>query len=623
MCGIFGAIRLSSKKRLDESIVQEGINQLEHRGPDGQGVLSLSGVCLGHSRLAIIDIDGGHQPMQTRDGKTALTYNGEVYNFTDLKQELKRKGHIFSTHSDTEVVLHAYQEWGKNCLSKFRGMFAFAAVNNTKRRALLARDRVGKKPLFYTVRDGCLFFSSELEPLYQTVGPFPLDMEGLDECLTWQYIPAPRTIYQGVFSLPPGHYIDIDLNEGSLETHPYWKLTFREDRSLDPIEWENAIEEKMHEAVRVRLVSDVPYGAFLSGGIDSSLVVGHMSELLEEPVQSFSIGFRESEYNELKYAAEVAAICHSEHHTETVEADSLGLLPTLVRHYGQPFADSSALPTYYVSRMASGKVKMVLSGDGGDENFAGYNTYESVLRGLEPGSNTTAGNLLNRFMRVIGRHTRVVPDSGGGNAMALHASIYQHFSANERNQLYRSCYKDIANDRICERQKILTDNNTPIVSRLQLLDILTYLPGDILTKVDIASMANSLEVRSPFLDHELMELAATMPVEQKLHIKEKNGDKTYGKKDILRRLALRRYPSSIVERPKWGFGLPLGNWFASNLKIEVGERLYRSEALASIFDINQIKNLVSAHSRKRDLSAKLWNLLVIDEWMKTHPAALP
>ena len=564
-----------------------------------------------------------HQPMFSADRKVAVTYNGEVYNFRELRTALEKLGHIFKTRSDTEVVLNAYLEWGSDCLTRFRGMFAFALIDERRRRAFLARDRVGKKPLFYALKKDVLFFSSEIESLYLTVGPFKMDLEALDDYLAWQYVPAPKTIYREVVCLPPAHFLDVDMNSGKVETRRYWSLRFSEDRSLDDVEWERRIDEKLDEAVKIRLISDVPYGAFLSGGVDSSLVVWHMAKNLDHPVKTFSISFREDKYDESQYATAAAKLCGAEHHSRFIEADAFGVLPHLVRHYGQPFADSSAIPTYYVSKMARENVKMVLSGDGGDEVFAGYNTYENIVTRL---NGAWIPSPFRGVSRALGSICRFLAPGRGNwpsnDILSLHSRAYQHFSIDDRRALYGPLFKDSAVDRMPERKAILESSDQPALSRLQLLDVLTYLPFDILTKIDIASMANALEVRSPFLDHELIEVAATLPSDLKFKRRRGLRGPKFDRKYLLKRLARRRFPENMVDRPKWGFGIPLGQWFLGKLRAEVRRRLLHSPVLEMFFDRRQIEQLIESHSPTRDMSAKIWNLLFLEEWMRTHDKAL-
>jgi asparagine synthase (glutamine-hydrolysing) len=626
MCGIFGVIRLDRQPASGfADHVEKAVHHLHHRGPDASGVIANGSVCLGHARLSIIDLSGGAQPMWSDDGQGLISYNGEVYNFQELSKQLTRRGRRFRTRSDTEVVLNAYLEWGEDCVQYLRGMFAFAAVDFNNNTAFLTRDRLGIKPLFYTVLEDALVFSSELEAIYQSFGPFRIDLEALDDYLYWQYIHAPRTIYRDVRQLPPGHSVVVNLLDGMYSERRYWKLHFQEDRSISLEEWGERLDSVIRESVEIRLVSDVPFGAFLSGGIDSSLVVGYMADILEQPVRTFSIGFKEADYSELKYAEAVAAINQTDHHTEIVEAESVSLLPLLVRHYGQPFADSSAIPTYHVSRMARKHVKMVLSGDGGDENFAGYNSYETVIRTVSPGRRERTRSLRARIQKAIshfGQKWLRLSNSLLDRAYEIHCQTAHHFSPAERKRLFRRGYKDLVREHLPHRRALMDIGKEPLISRLQHLDLMAYLPFDILTKVDIASMANSLEVRVPLLDHILVETAATIPAEFKFRTNQFSDQDVYEKKFILKQLARRRYPLETFDRPKMGFGIPLGNWFAGKLNGEVRRRLLDSEFLPLLLDREEIANLVNLHSHQIDISTKLWNLLFLEEWMRSHAAAL-
>ncbi len=621
MCGIFGLARVDGPlTAADTQRVRQGLRLLEHRGPDGEGVAARDGVCLGHRRLSIIDLAGGAQPMASRDQAGSIAYNGEVYNFHALRDELERAGRRFSTRSDTEVVLNAVLAWGPDALSRLRGMFAFAAVDSERRILLLARDRLGIKPLYYARTAEGLLWSSELEPLYRAAGPFDLDLEALDDYLQWQYVPAPRTIYRGIRCLPPAHHLTLDLQSGAVVERRYWDLRFREDRALTAEEWGARLDAKIREAVQGQLVSDVPFGAFLSGGIDSSLVVGYMAEIMDRPVQTFSIGFHESDASELPYAGAVARANRTDHHSEIVEPDSLGLLPRLALHYGQPFADSSAIPTYYVARMARRHVKMVLSGDGGDEGFAGYHSYETVHRRLQ----AAAGRgVRGRIRALAARFYRraCVREETVERAYGLHCLTAKHFGPEERRQLLVPALRGIVRDRHPERRALMDLAGAPIISRLQHLDLMTYLPFDVLTKVDIASMANSLEVRVPLLDHELVELAATMPCELKLRPLLRDGQPAYEQKHALRQLARRRYPADVVDRPKMGFGLPIGQWMRGALRSGVEARLLRSTRLSLLVERSQVAALWERHLAGQDSTPLLWNLLVLDAWMESHPEA--
>jgi asparagine synthase (glutamine-hydrolysing) len=626
MCGIFGSVSLGRPITPDEiRAVERGTSLLQHRGPDGGDVLTERNVCFGHRRLSIVDLEGGSQPMWSSDRRGVIIYNGEVYNFEALERELCKAGRRFVTRCDTEAVLNAYLEWGPAAVEQLRGMFAFAAVDFERRQLLLARDRLGKKPLFYTLRNGVLTWSSELEPLYQIAGPFRMDMDALDAYLAWQYIPAPRTIYEGVRALPPGHLLTIDFDTGKVNERRYWSVKFSEDRSRSPEEWGEALDAVIRDAVAVRFMSDVPFGAFLSGGIDSSLVVGYMAQLMTTPVRTFTIGFKEANWSEMAYAQQVADLNRTEHHTEVVEAESLGLLPLLVRHYGQPFADSSAIPTFYVSRMARQHVKMVLSGDGGDENFAGYHSYEYVVSRMQDAATPqSARGKTNWFRDLAGityrRLRRASLSPPLVDELYQHHSVTaHHFPPSERRTLFQPHYRALVHDVDRDRRALLDVEGAPIVTRLQHLDLMAYLPFDILTKVDIAAMANSLEVRVPLLDHHVVELAATMPSELKLKPLANGWDKKY----ILKELAKRRYPAELIDRPKMGFGVPIGDWMAGKLRDQIEHRLLRSAMLPRLFNMAAVETIWRRHLERGDGTAKLWNLLFLDEWMKMHPDAMP
>ena len=625
MCGIFGLIGLNGDVTdHDRTLVEAGTTCLQHRGPDGGAVTLHGRVAFGHRRLSIVDLEGGAQPMWSADRHGLISYNGEVYNFEELERELLAAGRRFVTRSDTEAVLNAYLEWGPESVSRLRGMFAFAAVDFTRQQAILARDRLGKKPLYYTVTNGRLIWSSELEPLYQNAGPFAIDLAALDDYLAWQYIAAPKTIYQDVRALPPGHVAVVDLASGRITETPYWHLRFSEDRSLSVEEWGERLDAQIRDAVRVRFMSDVPFGAFLSGGIDSSLVVGYMAELMQEPVKTFTIGFREADYSEMTHAEEVARLNGTEHHTEIVDADSLALLPTLVKHYGQPFADSSAIPTFHVSRMARRHVKMVLSGDGGDESFAGYNSYEYVLSRINDAATPASARGKRTWFRELAglyyrRLRRSVEQPALLDELYRHQSVTaHHFHPAERRRLWREPYRALVRDVDPQRRALLDLDGAPVVTRLQHLDLMQYLPYDILTKVDVAAMANSLEVRVPLLDHHVVELAATMPSEYKL-APVAGG---YDKKAILKSLAKRRYPASLIDRPKMGFGVPIGGWMAGPLRSQVEERLLQSPQLARLVDRSYVDEIWKRHLQHGDGAAKVWNLLFLGEWLRTHEGAL-
>lgn len=627
MCGIFGVVHLDgSSAKEEEPLVERGIYLLRHRGPDSQGVMSHGPVAFGHSRLAIIDLEGGAQPMLSSDGRGLITYNGEVYNFQPLRQQLASLGYAGKTRSDTEVVLDALLAWGNKGIQRLRGIFAFALADFSRQRLWLVRDPLGVKPLFYTMRGNRLFFSSELEPLYNTLPGLRIHLKALDQALAWQYIPAPFTIYEEVYQLPPGHFLEIDLVTGIRKEQRYWKIDFSEDRSLSPEDWGNRLDAILRETVHMQLVSDVPFGAFLSGGVDSSLVMAYMSEFLDQPVHAFTVGFQELDFNEAEYARQVAIHLGAHHEVEIMAMDALGLLPTLVRHYGQPFGDVSAVPTYLLAQMARRRVKMVLSGDGGDEAFAGYRSYDLVMRAVFPDWRIPPTNNLRARFRALARYFyyrwRLLWQDRERLACELHTLISNNATPPERRQLWQKKYRDLVDKDSTLRWQMMKDYPGSLLSRLQALDFATYLPYDILTKVDIASMAHGLEVRVPLLDPIVIETAATLPAEMKLREERVEGILHREKKWILRQIAKRYFPAPWIDRAKQGFRPPLKRWFAGKWKEEIRRRLLTSSYLPAYFSIREIERLLVHHSENHDLSPRLWNLLFIEEWMRQHPDAL-
>lgn len=597
---------------------------LTHRGPDDWGVWSDEHCALGHRRLSIIDLsEAGRQPLSNANGSIWITYNGEIYNFQALRKELESLGHRFRTRTDTEVIVYAYEQWGVDCAKRLRGMFAFAIWDQRRRRLFMARDRVGKKPLFYTQAGDRFLFASELQALVADASVSRVvDQAAIDEYLSWGYVPAPRTAFKGISKLLPAHWLTLELKQGgaALNIEPYWNLEYGPKLALDEREAAEALREKLTEAVRLRMIADVPLGAFLSGGIDSSIVVGLMARLSDQPVKTFSIGFEETAYNELGHARRVAERCGTDHSEFIVKPDALAILPKLVRHYGEPYADSSAIPTYYVSEMTRPRVKVALNGDGGDESFAGYERY--------------FGNRVAEWVRrVPGGHwpalalSRILPDSLDQKSRLRQAKRF--FSATTRPMAIRygrwvGYFTEEAKRRLYSRELRSSLNGhcpqdwlqslfaeaqglDPVDSAMA-VDTRSYLPYDLLVKVDITTMANSLEARSPFLDHEVMELAARLPVHLKLRGKQS--------KYLLKRTFADLLPPANVNRRKMGFGVPLGQWFRGPLRPLLEDGLL-SEQLArrKYFDEGVIRSLVADHVQQRaDHSFALWNLLMLELW---------
>jgi asparagine synthase (glutamine-hydrolysing) len=607
MCGIIGIINLE-KEPVSSRLLDEMTSSLSHRGPDETGVWKNGFVGLGHKRLSIIDLQTGKQPMRDKSGNVWITYNGELYNFVELKQELIAKGHSFRTNSDTEVILYSYIEWGDNCVERFRGMFAFGILDLTKKRLFLARDQLGIKPLVYLSTGSCFAFSSEIQALRCLDNiPLDLDLQAIDQYLFLQYIPAPLTIYKHMKKLPPAHRMSISFDGKISGPERYWDLKFEPDFSLDESEWIEALEKVLYDSVKAHLVSDVPFGAFLSGGIDSTAIVTYMAQILNSPVKTFSIGFGEEEFNELHYAEVVAKRCETDHHVEIVKPDALKILPKLVKHYGEPFGDSSALPTYYVSKMARKHVPMVLSGDGGDEAFAGYNTYRGWIQWLKFHRTPYWKKVLYPAASFIfpKRYPKRTPETKNWFRQI------NYFPNEHRRELWRGEYRDIPGlpIEVFENESKNTVNYSA-VNKVQYMDLKTYLPFDILTKVDIASMLNSLEVRTPLVDVRVFEFAAAIPEHYNMS---KNSKNEYEGKLLLKKLLKKYYPGNFLHRSKMGFSVPIQKWFGSpdNLQKNILERIVQKDSLINeFFCPGQIAKLVESQAY-----TLLWLLLFLEEWL--------
>ena len=624
MCGIAGIVDLSSQRKNGwiQTVVSKMTGILEHRGPDASGIWTSRNnqACLGHSRLSIIDLSvNAHQPMSNEDNSIFITYNGEVYNFKEIRSVLENKGHIFKSNSDTEVILHSYEEWGENCIEKFSGMFAFAVWDEKRQRLFLARDRIGKKPLFY-YWDGKFFaFASELQALLALDIKREVDLSSIHLYLAYQYIPAPGSAFRNVYKLPPAHYLYLEKND--IRVNRYWDIDFSNKISVIGEEQLSAdVYEMVKESVRQRLISDVPFGAFLSGGIDSSIVVAVMSEIMQEPVKTFSIGFEDDAYNELPYARQIAELFKTDHREFIVKFDALNVIPELVKHYGEPFADSSALPTYYLSKMTSEFVKVALSGDGGDENFAGYDRYYALklmksFRYVPESIRALSLKALNVFGESDGKsRIKRVKRFIQGSMNTAGYEYFQWMTAFSREDM-RTQYGEFMSGVLTENDpydylmKLFEQSGArDIVEKAMDVDIRSYLPFDLLVKVDIASMANSLEVRCPFLDHELMGFMSSIPVEYKL--------KGSIKKYILKKAFKGIVPEEIFNRKKTGFGVPVSRWFRNDLKDYISDVLLSRQSLErGYFKPDALQTVLSEHmSGKIDHGPRLWTLLMLELW---------
>jgi asparagine synthase (glutamine-hydrolysing) len=605
---------------VSQALIERMCAGLEHRGPDARGVHVSPEAGIGIQRLRVIDLSTGDQPVYNEDRTVAVVMNGEIYNYLELRERLARSGHEFNTQGDTEVIVHLYEEYGEDCVRHLHGMFAFALWDGRRRQLLLARDRVGKKPLVYAQRDGVLSFASELGALLQdTEIPREPDPVALDRYLAFGYVPTPLTALRGVRKLPPAHTMLVRDGEATLRR--YWTLDYSSKLEGVPVEELcERIREGLREATRRRLLSDVPLGAFLSGGIDSSAVVAAMAEASPEPVRTFSIGFDHEEFDELAHARKISEQFGTVHEEFRVEADAVAIAPRLVRHYGEPFADSSAIPSFYLAEMARRHVTVALNGDGGDESFGGYTRYVA---------NSVAGrldHLPEPLRRAIAGMGGRIPEGGSISsyankarrlsstlaldAPARYARYMAWFDSGQRQGLYTPDFADqaanAAEDVIC--LPWAAASGTDIVDKLLEVDVSTYLVDDLIAKIDIATMAHGLEARSPLLDHRLMELAASIPAEYKVRGREK--------KWILRKALRGWLPDSILDRPKQGFTVPLSSWLRSDLRPWAQEVLLDPVSIdRGYFDQNAVRGLLDRHDAGTDGDAKrIWALVMLELW---------
>lgn len=620
MCGIAGVFDQAQQRDVDRDVLTRMTRAVHHRGPDGEGLYLEGGAGLGHRRLSIIDIAGGAQPMWNGAGDVAVTFNGEIYNFADVRQELQQRGHRFQTRSDTEVIVYAWIEWGEACVEHFNGMFAFAIYDRRQQCLFLARDRIGIKPLYYAVLpDGWVLFASELKSLYAHPGlGRRLSLEAVEEYFAFGYVPEPRTFIEGAQKLPPAHTLLVRRGQALPAPREYWRLSFQPDPALDEGAVEGALIEELRAAVRRRLVAEVPLGAFLSGGVDSSAIVALMAGLNDAPVNTCSISFGDPEFDESRFAKRVAERYRTDHRVEQVDPDDFELLQRLAAVYDEPFADSSALPTYRVCELARRQVTVALSGDGGDENFAGYrrhrwHAWEEAIRGRVPDMLRgplfgTAGALYPkmdwapRFLRAKSTLQAIGRDSLAGylhSVSILPTDIRRRLlSGDVRRQL--GGYEALE---VFRRHAATADTADPL-SLVQYLDFKTYLPGDILTKVDRASMAHGLEVRVPMLDHEFVGWSARLPAALKLRGREG--------KFVLKKALEPLLPHDVLYRPKMGFAVPLKRWFRGPLREQIRATV-TGPALRDLglFDGATLNRLVDEHLRgQRDHTAVLWALLM-------------
>ncbi|MBT8144920.1 MAG: amidotransferase 1, exosortase A system-associated [Gammaproteobacteria bacterium] len=621
MCGIAGIIDVRTTRTVDAALLQAMNNTLDHRGPDAEGWHIVPGAGLAHRRLSIIDLEGGKQPLFNEDGTVAVTYNGEIYNFAELREELLAAGHQFRTRSDTEVIVHAWEQWGEQCVTRFNGMFAFAIWDQNRDTVFLARDRIGIKPLYYSfLPGGWLIFGSELKALLRHPQlQREIDQQAVADFFTFGYIPDPRTILRNVSQLSPGHTLKQRRGENPAQQRQYWDVVFSGDYEAQSAEALcEELRERLQACVQRRLIAEVPLGAFLSGGVDSSAVVATMAGLSPDPVNTCAIGFDVSGYDESRFASQVAQQYQTNHHHKVVDPDDFGLVHRLADFYDEPFADSSAMPTYRVCELARKHVTVALSGDGGDENFAGYrrhrwHAWEEKIRAPLPGRLRsllfgTAGRIYPKLdWAPQPLRAKSTLEALGRDSLAAYLHSVSILGQRERDGLFASDFRrqlgGYDSIEVFRRHAAAGAVEDPL-SMVQYLDFKTYLPGDILTKVDRASMAHSLEVRVPLLDHEFVEWVATLSSSLKLRGREG--------KYIFKKALEPMLPSDILYRPKMGFAVPIVEWFRGPLRDHVRESILgESLADAGIFDRQQLQWLVDQHlSGKRNFAPSIWALLM-------------
>ena len=626
MCGISGIYNLDGAP-VDRSLLEHMNDTMIHRGPDGSGIYIDRGIGLGHRRLAIIDLHTGKQPMATEDGTLQVVFNGEIYNFLELRKVLEGFGHRFRTQSDTEVLLYSYRQWGELFVEHLRGMFAIALWDSSNRKLMLIRDRVGKKPLYYFLNDKRLVFGSELKALLADPSiPREMDPAALDAYCSFGYVPSPLSIFKGIKKLPPAHMAVCTPDKTSL--HAYWDVNM--DTVTEPIEEGRAVAELREifdESVRLRMISDVPLGAFLSGGVDSSAVVASMSlQDKANPCKTAAIGFDDKQFNELEFAGIVAKQYNTDHSEFVVRPDALDIIEKMVWHFDEPFADSSALPTWYVSKMARQKVTVALSGDGGDETFAGYikryskNRFEHNVRRRLPSfiRQGLLGPLANIYPRVDFMPRPLRLKSFLTNLSLQHEQAYFrdmsfYFKPEMKKKLYTPDFAVQVNAGGAQgfiASHFAKNHNPDSTTRVQYVDIKSYLPEDILVKVDRMSMAHSLEVRAPILDHKVMEYAARLPSNMKLNGKES--------KYIFKKMNKDRLSGEILYRKKQGFNVPLDGWLRGDLKELAHDTLFGSKSgLNDYFNISYVQNIWDNHQGKRENNGTpLWGLMMFGLWKR-------
>ncbi|KQV59005.1 MULTISPECIES: XrtA/PEP-CTERM system amidotransferase [unclassified Duganella] len=631
MCGITGIMDARGGRAVDEALLRRMNDTQHHRGPDEGDTYIEPGVGFGHRRLSVIDIAMGQQPLGNEDGSVMVCYNGEIYNYRELTAQLKELGHTFKTRSDTEVIVHAWEQWGEDCVHHFRGMFAIGLWDRNKQVMFLARDRLGVKPLYYAMTpDGWFAFSSELKALRMHPSlPREIDPQAVEDYFAYGYVPEPKTIYRGALKLSPGFRLTQKVGAPLAAPQQFWDVPFKLHEKMTESDAQGELVERLREAVKIRLVAEVPLGAFLSGGVDSSAVVAMMAGLDEGAVHTCSIAFKDKAFDESEYAQQVAQLYKTDHFVETVDTDDYGLLDTLAHLYDEPYADSSAIPTYRVCQLARKRVTVALSGDGGDENLAGYRRYRYAMA-----EQSVRGRIPQALRKpVFGTLGRVYPKADWAPRMFRAKTTFEALSRDlvegyfhgvsimsdaMRARLFSAKFKAALQGygaiEVMRGHAARSPTDDPL-SMIQYLDMKTYLPGDILTKVDRASMAHALEVRVPLLDHKLVEWISGLPPEMKL-----NGSEG---KYIFKKSMEKYLPHDILYRRKQGFAVPLAAWFRGPLRERVQQALLGPTlADTGMFNQDYLRELVEQHlSGRRDYSAPIWTLLMFEAFLKKEMQA--
>lgn len=624
MCGIAGFTQFNHQFGSEQTLEKMG-DAILHRGPDAGGVYLTDQVGFCHRRLSIIDLsESGNQPMVSHDGRFIIVFNGEIYNFLSLREELKKQNYPFKTHTDTEVLLALYEQIGKEVLTKINGMFAFSIWDTTKQTLFMARDRIGKKPLYYYKHENDIVFASELKAML-TLPEIPrkIRIDAVYDFFAYQYIPDPKTIFENIYKLEPGHYLEI--TETSFKKTKYWDISFAKQSKHSEAEIKEELQQLLNECTKKRMISDVPLGAFLSGGVDSSGIVAMMAKNSEPKVTTCTIGFDSEQFNETEFAKAVAEQYHTNHHELTVHQNVKNDLEKIVSFFDEPFADPSLVPTFYVSELARQKVTVAIAGDGGDEVFAGYEKYttdniENNLRKLFPKIIRTT--LLPSLACLLEKFNNTYCKRGSSLLKSLsHEPAMGFYITNSQitDEQWQGIISDETKNKIgsYHPSQITTDyydqcDSHDHLSRILYTDMKTYLPGGILVKVDRMSMANSLEVRAPILDYKLLEFAATLPS----NLKYKKGEKKY----ILKEAFKNSLPDDILYRKKMGFSVPLADWLRNEIKLLAEQKLFNSTGgLSDYFKINEIKKLWVLHqSGECDFSTLLWSMLIFQMWWDNY-----